>query len=70
MPPPILKTVTRTQGNNAAIKDGSVNPAGFTFALEEVPVLVHAFRPPAIPTVLRSISAGSNSALGLVEIGL
>ncbi len=44
MPPPILKTVTRTQGNNAAIKDGSVNPAGFTFALEEVPVLVHAFR--------------------------
>ncbi len=44
MPPPTLKTVTRTQGNNAAIKDGSVNPAGFTFALEEVPVLVHAFR--------------------------
>ena len=44
MPEPILKTVTRTQGNNAAIKDGSVNPVGFTFALEEVPVLVHAFR--------------------------
>ncbi len=44
MPEPILKTVTRRQGNNAAIKDGSVNPAGFTFAFEEVPVLVHAFR--------------------------
>lgn len=39
-----LKTVTRTQGNNAAIKDGSVNPAGFTFDIEEVPVLVQAFR--------------------------
>ena len=44
MPGLILRTVTRTQGNNAAIKDGSVNPAGFTFACEEVPVLVHAFR--------------------------
>lgn len=44
MPEPILRTVTRTQGNNAAIKDGSVKPAGFTLAIEEVPVLVHAFR--------------------------
>ena len=44
MPAVKLKTVTRTQGNNAAIKDGSVNPAGFTFDIEEVPVLVQAFR--------------------------
>ena len=44
MPEPSLKTVTRGQGNNAAIKDGSVKPAGFTFAFEEVPVLVQAFR--------------------------
>lgn len=39
-----LKTVTRTQGNNAALKDGTVAPAGFRFEFEEVPVLVHAFR--------------------------
>ncbi|MEE8529025.1 MAG: ABC transporter substrate-binding protein [Gammaproteobacteria bacterium] len=39
-----LKTVTRTQGNIAALKDGTVVPAGFVFDFEEVPVLVHAFR--------------------------
>lgn len=39
-----LKTVTRTQGNNQALKDGSVQPAGFGFAFEEVPVLIDAFR--------------------------
>ncbi len=39
-----LKTVTRTRGNNAALKDGTVAPAGFRFAFEEVPMLVHAFR--------------------------
>ncbi len=39
-----LKTVTRTQGNNAALKDGTVTPAGFEFDFEEVPVLVQAFR--------------------------
>lgn len=39
-----LKTVTRTQGNNAAVKDGTVRPAGFEFEFEEVPVLVNAFR--------------------------
>jgi len=44
MPELHLKTVTRTQGNNAALKDGSVSPQGFHFAFEEVPVLVHAFR--------------------------
>jgi len=41
---PVLKTVTRTQGNNAALKDGTVKPEGFEFDFEEVPVLVHAFR--------------------------
>lgn len=39
-----LRTVTRTQGNNQALKDGSVTPRGFAFDFEEVPVLVHAFR--------------------------
>ena len=41
---PVLRTVTRTQGNNAALKDGTVAPAGFHLDFEEVPVLVHAFR--------------------------
>ncbi|MPZ88175.1 MAG: ABC transporter substrate-binding protein [Nitriliruptorales bacterium] len=44
MAKPTLKTVTRTQGNNAALKDGTVAPAGFAFDFEEVPVLVQAFR--------------------------
>lgn len=44
MTQPVLKTVTRTQGNNAALKDGTVTPEGFVFEFEEVPVLVHAFR--------------------------
>jgi 4,5-dihydroxyphthalate decarboxylase len=39
-----LKTVTRTQGANEALKDGTVIPRGFAFEFEEVPVLVHAFR--------------------------
>jgi 4,5-dihydroxyphthalate decarboxylase len=39
-----LKTVTRTQGNNQALKDGSVTPRGFTFAFEEVDPLIAAFR--------------------------
>ena len=39
-----LRTVTRTQGNNEAVKDGTVAPDGFSFAFEEVPVLIHAFR--------------------------
>ena len=39
-----LRTVTRTQGNNAALKDGAVTPRQFTLDFEEVPVLVHAFR--------------------------
>lgn len=40
-----LVTVTRTQGNNAALKTGEVGPGGdWRFAFEEVPVLVRAFR--------------------------
>ncbi|MEO3856397.1 hypothetical protein [Acrocarpospora sp. B8E8] len=39
-----LTAVTRTQGNNAALKDGAVTPDGFTLAFQEVPVLVQAFR--------------------------
>ena len=41
---PKLKTVTRTQGNNLALKEGAVTPAGFELDFEEVPVLVDAFR--------------------------
>ncbi|SMD22466.1 4,5-dihydroxyphthalate decarboxylase [Kibdelosporangium aridum] len=41
---PVLRTVTRTQGNNRALKDGGVTPRGFSFEFEEVPVLVDAFR--------------------------
>lgn len=44
MSPRTLKTVTRTQGNNAAIKDGRVEPVEFRFDFEEVPVLPQAFR--------------------------
>lgn len=39
-----LKTVTRTQGNNQALKDGSVQPRTFSFDFEEVPVLIDGFR--------------------------
>jgi 4,5-dihydroxyphthalate decarboxylase len=39
-----LRTVTRTQGNNAALKDGTVTPRRSTLDFEEVPVLVQAFR--------------------------
>jgi len=39
-----LKTVTRTQGNNQALKDGSVVPAGFELDFEDVPVLIDGFR--------------------------
>ena len=39
-----LRTVVRSQGNNVALKDGSVRPEVFAFAFEEVPVLIHAFR--------------------------
>jgi 4,5-dihydroxyphthalate decarboxylase len=39
-----LKTVTRTQGNNQALKDGSVRPDTFEFDFEEVDPLIAAFR--------------------------
>src|SRR5690606_7960282 len=41
---PVLKTVTRTQGNNAALKNGDIVPDGFSLDFEEVPVPVNAFR--------------------------
>jgi 4,5-dihydroxyphthalate decarboxylase len=41
---PELKTVTRTQGNNQALKDGTVKPRGFDFAFVEVDPLIDAFR--------------------------
>ena len=41
---PALQIVSREQGNNLALEDGSIHPAGFSFTFEEVPVLVHAFR--------------------------
>ena len=44
MAPVKLKTVTRTQGNNQALKNGNVRPAGFELDFEEVPVLIEAFR--------------------------
>ena len=40
----LLRTVTRTQGNNAALKDGTVVPQGATLDFEEIPVLVQGFR--------------------------
>lgn len=39
-----LLTVTRTQGNNRALKQGEVVPAGYPLTFEEVPVLVQGFR--------------------------
>lgn len=42
--PHALATLTRTQGNNRALKDGSITPAGYTFDFEEIPVLVQGFR--------------------------
>jgi 4,5-dihydroxyphthalate decarboxylase len=39
-----LKIVSRTQGNNRALKEGTVKLPDFDLEFEEVPVLVHAFR--------------------------
>jgi ABC-type nitrate/sulfonate/bicarbonate transport system substrate-binding protein len=44
MPGPRLKTVTRTQGNNRALKDGTVKPKTFEFDFVEVEPLIAAFR--------------------------
>ncbi|HXF80459.1 MAG TPA: ABC transporter substrate-binding protein [Usitatibacter sp.] len=40
----LLKSVTRTQGNNRALKDGTVKPKGFDFEFVEVDPLIDAFR--------------------------
>lgn len=40
----LLRTVTRTQGNNADLTSGAVQPATFGFDFAEVPVLVQGFR--------------------------
>jgi 4,5-dihydroxyphthalate decarboxylase len=40
----LLKTVTRTQGNNKALKDGAVKPRTFEFDFVEVDPLIDAFR--------------------------
>lgn len=40
----ILKAVSRTQGNNRALKEGGVALPDFDLEFEEVPVLVQAFR--------------------------
>lgn len=39
-----LLTVTRTQGNNEALKDGAVKPRGFALEFREVDPLIDAFR--------------------------
>jgi 4,5-dihydroxyphthalate decarboxylase len=39
-----LKTVTRTQGNNQALKDGRAKPRTFAFDFQEVDPLIDAFR--------------------------
>lgn len=39
-----LHAVSRTQGNNRALKEGGVTLPDFDMEFEEVPVLVHAFR--------------------------
>ena len=41
---PRLTTVTRTQGNNRALKEGSVRPASFDLEFVEVDPLIDAFR--------------------------
>ncbi len=39
-----LKTVTRTQGNNRALKEGEIELPDFELDYEEIPVLVQGFR--------------------------
>src|SRR6185503_10171969 len=40
----LLKTVTRTQGNNRALKDGTVKPRACELEFVEVDPLIDAFR--------------------------
>jgi 4,5-dihydroxyphthalate decarboxylase len=42
-PDRVLRTLTRVQGANRLLVDGAVEPAGFSLAFEEVPVLVDGF---------------------------
>jgi 4,5-dihydroxyphthalate decarboxylase len=42
--PLALRAVTRTQGANAALKDGTVVPRGYSLDFEEVDPLIRAFR--------------------------
>ena len=44
MTPPVLRIVTRLQGNNAAVIHGEITPAHFSLDFVDVPVLVQAFR--------------------------
>lgn len=44
MPELRLRTVTRPQGNNHALIDGTVTPKGFVFDFVDVPILVQGFR--------------------------
>jgi 4,5-dihydroxyphthalate decarboxylase len=44
VPDPQLTAVSRTQGNNRALKEGLVAPKRYRLAFQEVPVLVNAFR--------------------------
>ncbi|MHC9293381.1 ABC transporter substrate-binding protein [Mycobacterium sp. LTG2003] len=44
MSEPVLTTLTRTQGANEALKDGTVSPDGFSLLFTEIPVLVNGFR--------------------------
>ncbi|HET7745908.1 MAG TPA: ABC transporter substrate-binding protein [Vicinamibacteria bacterium] len=44
MPEIRLRAVSRTQGNNRALKEGAVRPRGVSLDFEEVPVLIQAFR--------------------------
>jgi 4,5-dihydroxyphthalate decarboxylase len=44
MSPLALKTVIRTQGNNEAVKDGTVTPGRYAFDFVAVSPLIHAFR--------------------------
>jgi 4,5-dihydroxyphthalate decarboxylase len=43
-PDRVLTTLTRTQGANQALKDGTVTPSGFSLRFVEIPVLVKGFR--------------------------
>lgn len=44
MTKPTLHAVSRTQGNNRALKEGEISLPDFELEFEEVPVLVHGFR--------------------------